>query len=99
MPSAVPQASYDKTNESSLNLHSDSIPTHPLGVKPLGNQYLSDGPKARRSIGDWRILPDEILMILLESCDKLSLLNLGHTCKFFYAFCHSDELWKALFLE
>lgn len=80
-------------------MQSGSIPSHPLGVKPLGNQYLSDGPKARRNIGSWQSLPDEILMVVLEHFEKPDLLNLGHTCKFLYALCHSDELWKALFLR
>ncbi|KAK5990361.1 F-box protein JMJ22 [Cladobotryum mycophilum] len=78
---------------------SDSIPTHPLGVKPLGNQYLSDGPIARRSIGTWAVLPDEMLNVILEQFDKDAILKLGSTCKFFYAFCHSDELWKSLYLQ
>lgn len=79
--------------------HSDSIPSHPLGVKPLGNLYLFEGHNARRSIGTWDTLPDEMLTVILEHFDKSSLLRIGHTCKFFYAFCHSEELWKALFLQ
>jgi hypothetical protein len=27
------------------------------------------------------------------------LRHLGSTCKALYAFCHSDDLWKALFIE
>jgi hypothetical protein len=81
------------------SLDSDLIPSHPLGVKPLGNLYLHDGPNARRAIGLWNAFPDEILMIILEHFDKSSLVNLGSTCKFFFAFCYSEELWKALFLQ
>lgn len=111
MPSAIQQddngrhhssvSLCDRTND--LNdfseSTSDSIPSHPLRLKPLGNQYLYDGPKARRSIGVWNLLPDEILMLVLEQFDAAALLNLGHSCKFLYAFCNSDELWKPLFLQ
>ncbi|KAK4083589.1 uncharacterized protein Triagg1_1251 [Trichoderma aggressivum f. europaeum] len=95
MPSAISHEASDSIGDS----HSDSIPTHPLGVKPLGNQYLATRPIARRSIGTWAVLPDEILALVLEGFDKSSLLSLGSTCKFLYAFCHSEELWKALHLR
>lgn len=77
----------------------DSIPSHPLGVKPKGNQYLFGGVSARKFAGIWGPFPDEILMVILEYFEKSSLLQLAHTCKFLYAFCHSEELWKALFLQ
>lgn len=76
-----------------------SIPLHPLGIKPLGNQFLASGPNARESAGALQALPDEILAIFLEYLDPRSLRLLGYTCKFLYAFCTSDDLWKALFLE
>ena len=90
MPSAVTE-----------NVHeaSDSIPTHPLGLKPLGNQYLAEGPNARRNIGTWAALPEEMLALVLEGFDQNSLLKLGSTCKYMYAFCHSEELWKAVYLR
>ena len=75
------------------------IPTHPLGVKPLGNQYLFDGPSARQSIGTLQILPDEMLAQLLEYLEPQQLRVLGYTCRFLYAHSFSEELWKALFLE
>ncbi|CVL10088.1 uncharacterized protein FPRO_04801 [Fusarium proliferatum ET1] len=87
----------DDTYESTSQ--SDSIPPHPLGLKPLGNQYFFTGRNARRSIGSWRILPDEVLSLVLEQFDAAALLKLGHTCKFLYAFCHSDEFWKPMFLR
>lgn len=76
-----------------------SIPSHPLGVKPLGNRFLRAGSCARGSTGSWTTLPDELLMMVLEHLGKLDLLALGSTCRFFYAFCRSEELWKALFLS
>lgn len=100
MPSAVSNG-LPKSDESTTiqNDEVDFIPTHPLGVKPLGNQYLAKGPNARRSIGTWDKLPDEVLMLILEYFDKSQLRQLSHTCKLFYAFCHSEELWKAIFLR
>ncbi|KAH8890976.1 Clavaminate synthase-like protein [Thozetella sp. PMI_491] len=76
-----------------------SIPSHPLGIKPLGNQYLVDGPNARHHIGSFQALPDELLSQLLEFLDQRSLRVLGYTCRFLYAHSVSEELWKALFLE
>ncbi|KAM0400170.1 hypothetical protein ACHAPZ_006331 [Fusarium culmorum] len=107
MPSAIPDngtrqynSLCDRTNDhSESTLQSDSIPPHPLGLKPLGNQYLFTGRNARRSIGAWRLLPDEVVSLVFEQFDAEALLKLGHTCKFFYAFCHSDEFWKPIFLQ
>jgi hypothetical protein len=78
---------------------SDSIPSHHLGVKPLGNQYLSSTPNARRTIGLLQALPDEMLMLALERLDGMSLQSLASTCKFFYALCESEDLWKSVFLQ
>jgi hypothetical protein len=73
------------------------IQQHPLGVKPLGNQYTAS-VDARRFIGPFQILPDEILAILLEGFESRLLQTLGSTCKFLYAFCRSEDLWKTLFI-
>jgi hypothetical protein len=112
MPSGVLTPALEQTNGTANELHhvaestsldgivtqGDSIPTHALGVKPLGNRYLSKGPNAKASSGSWGVLPEEMVMLVLEQMDARSLLSLGSTCKFLFAFCHSDELWKALFL-
>ncbi|KAJ6446276.1 Noc1p protein [Purpureocillium lavendulum] len=106
MPSAVAPMSNGPTadNESKASRQavpsdSESIPLHQLGVKPLGNRYLSNGPNARTRIGLWAMLPDELLTVVLDVLDKSDLIRFGSTCKFLYAFCHADELWKALFLQ
>ncbi|KKA29763.1 hypothetical protein TD95_004764 [Thielaviopsis punctulata] len=78
---------------------SNFIPTHPLGVKPLGNLYLSSSPNAKNNAGSLAILADETLMLLLEHLDSTSLANLGATCQYLFAFSNSDELWKQLFLQ
>lgn len=75
------------------------IPSHPLGIKPLGNQYLSSAVNARGSIGRLQVLPDEVLAQLFEHFGQQSLRRLGYTCRFLFAFCHADDLWKTLFLE
>ncbi|KAF5020561.1 hypothetical protein F66182_7425 [Fusarium sp. NRRL 66182] len=104
MPSATADRHHnplcDRTNDPSESARqSDSIPPHPLGLKPLGNQYFFTGRNAKRSTGSWSFLPDEVISLMLEHFGADVLLKLGHTCKFFYAFCHSDEFWKPLFLQ
>lgn len=75
-----------------------AVPPHPLGVKPSGNQYTAS-INSRHCIGIFQILPDEFVQVLLEYLDARLLRELGSTCKALYAFCSSDELWKALFIE
>ncbi|KAJ2986786.1 hypothetical protein NUW58_g4862 [Xylaria curta] len=77
----------------------DSIPIHPMGIKPLGNQYFADGPSARRNTGAVGQLPDEMILHLLEYLDATSLRKTASTCRFLYAFGQLDELWKTLFLD
>src|SRR5271167_1911444 len=62
-----------------------SIPLHPLGVKPSGNQYTATS-NARHVIGYFQIFPDEVLAIFLEYLDSYQLRILGSTCKFLHAF-------------
>lgn len=76
-----------------------SVPTHPLGIKPLGNKYFHTGNDARVSLGDLQVLPDEMLAQLFEYLDKRTLRLLGYACKFLYAHCSYDDLWKTIFLE
>ncbi|KAK4145490.1 uncharacterized protein C8A04DRAFT_35759 [Dichotomopilus funicola] len=80
-------------------LDSASIPSHPLGIRPLGNKYFSGGGDARRSMGVLQILPDEMLMQMLEYLDERTLRLFGYTCKFLFACCVSDDIWKTILLE
>jgi hypothetical protein len=89
----------DDADGAGADVAPDSIATHPLGVKPLGNKYLWTGPVARKSAGSLGWVPDEIIMMILERFGGRELAGLGATCRFLYAFCRSDELWKALFLR
>ncbi|KAI1178829.1 hypothetical protein F4777DRAFT_536916 [Nemania sp. FL0916] len=77
----------------------DSIPIHPMGIKPLGNQYFAQGPNARQYTGAFGQLPDEMILNLLEYFDAVSLRKLACTCRFLYAFGQLDDLWKTFFLE
>ena len=86
-------------DEAVVDSSTNSIPVHPLGVKPLGNQYFASDQPARSALGLIGSLPDEIIQQLLEVLDVDCLRALGSTCRFLYAFCRLDELWKSLFLE
>ena len=100
-PLKMPSAAIVPPIESESFVHEvteDFIASHPLGVKPLGNQYFHSGPISRDCLSKWAVLPDELLVTLLEHLDAASLRSLGSTCRFLYAFCHVEELWKALFL-
>lgn len=75
-----------------------SIPHHPLGIKPSGNQYTAKH-NSKGFTGIFQIFPDEVLALFLEYLDSSTLCTLGSTCRFLYAFCRIDDLWKSLFIE
>jgi hypothetical protein len=87
-----------RASRTSLEESSLAIPKHPLGVKPAGNSYTATS-NAKTSIGPFQLFPDEIIAIFLEYLDAAQLRGFGSTCRFLYAFCRSDDLWKALFIE
>ncbi|KAH8426734.1 putative F-box and JmjC domain protein [Aspergillus melleus] len=76
----------------------DTIPGHPMGVKPSGNALLAT-ENLRNAIGTFKLLPDELILMLLECLDGPALLSIGRTCKAFYAFTRAEDLWKALFIQ
>jgi F-box-like len=76
----------------------DTIPCHPLGVKPSGNGWVA-AHNLRRAIGAFMVLPDEVLLILLEHFGSSTILKLGCTCKALYAFARSEDVWKSLFIR
>ncbi|KKK16609.1 hypothetical protein P175DRAFT_0519199 [Aspergillus ochraceoroseus IBT 24754] len=76
----------------------DAIPGHPLGVKPSGNALLA-AENLRDVIGTFNLLPDELVLVLLEYLDCPSLLKLGQTCKAFYAFTRAEDFWKTFFIR
>ena len=89
-------ASHPNPSVEDLSAH-EAIPGHPLGVKPSGNALLA-AENLRHAVGTFNLLPDELILMLLESLDGPSLLNIGRTCKAFYAFTRAEDLWKALFI-
>ncbi|EEQ33354.1 F-box protein [Microsporum canis CBS 113480] len=84
--------------EKSKDEEDDAIPVHPLGVKPSGNGLTASGD-IRPAMGGFALLPDELILILLESFDAATLRRLGSACKALYAFTRAEELWKALFIK
>jgi hypothetical protein len=74
------------------------IPSHSLGIKPSGNAY-SSSVNSKTNAGLFGVLPDELILQLLELLAASELLALGSTCRFLYAFTQYDELWRALFIE
>ncbi|KAJ5692614.1 hypothetical protein N7462_002037 [Penicillium macrosclerotiorum] len=96
MPDITTLPIYPPAQERDLG--DDAIPSHPLGVKPSGNALLATY-NLRDAIGQFRRLPDELIILLLESFSGTDLLRIGRTCKAFYAFTRAEELWKALFVE
>lgn len=71
---------------------------HPLRIKPSGNALLSsiDSVPRSKAFGPLLgMLTDELIMtIIQELTDSKDLLSLAHTCKAFFGFCWTDELWK-----
>ncbi len=74
------------------------VPSHPLKVKPAGNAYVGVR-NIKSAAGLFSVLPDEIIVNILEYLGPTSLLQLGSTCKALYAFSRLEELWKTLFVE
>ena len=83
--------SHDDSHEGEV------VRRHPLGVRPSGNA-LTAGINLKVASGLFTILPDELLMQLLESFEARDLLYLGGTCRALHAFTRSEELWRALFV-
>lgn len=96
MPDITTLPSYPLPQDEDLGV--EVIPSHPLGVKPSGNALLATS-NLRSAIGTWQLLPDELILMLLECLDGASLLAFGRTCKAFYAFTRAEELWKSLFIR
>lgn len=74
------------------------VPTHPLGIKPLGNAFTAK-KNIRAGAGSFASLPDELLIQVIESLDSISLMRFGNTCKALYAFSRQDDLWKTICLR
>ena len=71
----------------------DTADQHPLGVRPSGNALTSE-ENAQKYMGTFGRLPDSLTLLLLEFLNQDSLVNLGGTCRGFYAYTAYDQLWR-----
>ena len=80
--------------------HCDSltVPLHPLEIKPAGNAYTAT-ENIKLAAGSFALLPDELLIQVLEYLEAASLRRLGSACKALYAFSRLEDLWKTLCIE
>jgi len=74
------------------------VPPHPQGIRPSGNAFDAR-VNIRYRCGTFALLPDELILQLLEYLDCVDLVRMGGTCKALYGFATSEELWKTLFIE
>ena len=75
-----------------------TVPSHPLQIKPAGNAYTAT-ENIKLAAGSFALLPDELLIQVLEYLGAASLKRLGSACKALYAFSRLEDLWKTLFIE
>ena len=80
------------------NNDSVAVPSHPLGIKPNGNAYTAN-ENLKSAAGYFAVLPDELLVQVLECLDAKSLRKIERSCKTFYAFSRLEDLWKTLCIE
>ena len=99
LPESIP---YNAAKEDSLDALQQpafqDIPRHPLGVRPSGNALGADR-NLSHSTGTFQNLPDELLLALLQWLDEPELLNLGESCRAFYAYTTHDQLWRDLWID
>ena len=75
-----------------------AVASHPLGIKPSGNAYTTV-KNIKAAAGRLYSLPDEIVSRILELLDAYSLIRIGITCKFLYAFSRLEDLWKSFCVD
>mmetsp|Transcript_45759 Transcript_45759/g.118263 ORF Transcript_45759/g.118263 Transcript_45759/m.118263 type:complete len:485 (-) Transcript_45759:125-1579(-) len=91
-------ASFDST----LQLTRGS---HPRGITPLGNLWLSDEKRKQfvvdrmLSLGRFAYFPDELLGEVLSYLDAAELATLCCTSKYFYIFGTQEDFWRPLVLS
>ena len=77
-----------------MTIDANTLPSHPLRVRPLGNAYLGSCGR----VTGLQALPHELLVEILEYLDAESLARLGATCKLFYAFSRLEDFWKSFYI-
>ena len=77
---------------------------HPLGVKPMGNLFMSPNlkesfEKKSKSLGFFSFLSEDIFIDILSYLPESDLVSLGSTSQYMHAYSSFDELWKELFWQ
>ncbi|GJQ15868.1 hypothetical protein GpartN1_g7659.t1 [Galdieria partita] len=92
--------SHRKLTKSSHSADSFLIPSHPLGIKPLGNLWTRTNDSVlsvttrETSLGLFSIFNDECLLDVLSYLDGCSAAMLSCCSQYLYAFCSYNELWR-----
>jgi hypothetical protein len=75
--------------------------SHPYGLQPWGNFFSQDSNRSIRSdsLGQLRIISDELLLSIFEDFSPFTLFQLAATSKVLYVFSHHEDLWRALVLK
>lgn len=95
---ALDKTSIETHANEFIDVREDSLRKHPLGIKPSGNALTANGDLSL-SIGSFRRIPDELLLLVLEYLDKDSLFALSHACKALFAFATYDQIWRELAVD
>lgn len=78
----------------------DELSGHPYGVKPWGNFMLEGKGSIREiSLGDLKLLNDEVILIVLSLVSARDLCILAQTSKVLYVFSHHSDIWRELTLK
>jgi Cupin-like domain/F-box-like len=89
---------FSTASDSELSHSQPHVQPHPLGIRPSGNA-LTGSYNARDNIGTFVLLPDEVILTVLEWLEYADLLRLGRSSRAFFAFTANDELWKELVIR
>ena len=92
------QEQASQTEEHEEVGHETIISHHPMGIKPLGNEFEA-GCNIRRNMNLLATLPDELLLQILESLGPRSLLRLSASCKALYGFARFEDLWRSQYIR
>ena len=95
-PTANESQAEDQTTVSLVDVEFDIQP-HPLGVRPSGNA-LTANEDLRCNLGVLSLLPDQLVLTILEWLDENALLRLGAACRALYAYSTCDQLWRDLWI-
>lgn len=89
---------YTALPDEEVSHSAPEIHAHRLGIRPSGNG-LTESAHARHNIGTFGVLPDEVILTVLEWIEDAQLIVLGKTCRAFFAFTSNDDLWRTLLLQ